>query len=168
MTAAAAAALTIFPRLRATGLLDLHHVALVLRARPPAARLYSLPGGKLHRSEPIAACAAREAHEELGVRPHLLLPPFTATDAIAEGYHYAIVHGAAWVWQDAAHALPLLRAGDDALAATWARVPCARQQHPASDSDAPLASSLPLAGPVLEVVGLAQRLLQARLLQLQP
>lgn len=163
----AAVALSLFPRLRATGLLDLHHVALVQRARPPAARLFSLPGGKLHRHEPIAACAAREALEELGVRPHLLLPPFTATDAIAEGYHYAIVHVAAWVWQDSQGALPLLRAGDDAAAAVWARVPGPPRLLTAPDTGAPLASSLPLAGPVLEVVGLAQRLLQAQLLQLQ-
>jgi len=159
--ARAAVAVTIFPRLRASGLLDLSAVALVLRARAPAAGYWSLPGGKLLAFEGIAEGAVREAREELSVAatpllPHgPSLPAFAATDALSE-QHFTISHVCAWVWEAERGGPPALAAGDDARRALWARVPW-RGGREGAESGLPWAHSFPLAGPVLEVVRLAQR-----------
>jgi 8-oxo-dGTP pyrophosphatase MutT (NUDIX family) len=160
--ARAAVALTLFPRARVSGLLDLTTFALVLRGRAPAAGFYSLPGGRVHEGETLAAAALREAQEELGVVaaplfPHgPLVPAFAATDAMGL---FSIAHVLGWVWARSDGRPPPLTAGDDAKEALWARVPWHGAPPPAAGAGGlPWASSLSLAGPVLEVVRLAQTL----------
>jgi len=42
-------------------------VLLIQRARPPAAGLWSIPGGKLHLGESLVDACAREVREETGL-----------------------------------------------------------------------------------------------------
>jgi ADP-ribose pyrophosphatase YjhB (NUDIX family) len=54
----------------------LHHqqVLLIQRALPPWDGAWTLPGGRLEPGETAVDCAARELHEELGLRVYALRP----------------------------------------------------------------------------------------------
>lgn len=47
-------------------------VLLATRTRPPADRLWSLPGGKVEAGETLEEAALRELHEEVGVKARIL------------------------------------------------------------------------------------------------
>jgi ADP-ribose pyrophosphatase YjhB (NUDIX family) len=49
-------------------------VLLIQRARAPWDGAWSLPGGRLEPGETAEECAARELHEELGLRVYALRP----------------------------------------------------------------------------------------------
>jgi ADP-ribose pyrophosphatase YjhB (NUDIX family) len=161
-----AVSITLFPRFR--GRLDTSICALVVRGKPPGAGRWSLPGGSVNFGEALAAAAAREALEELGLRVHPLAvggagapPAFACTDALhLPAHHYAIAHVLAAA--DCGEAggcavLPALRAGDDARAAAWVR-----DERAAPPSAAALA--LPLLGGMDTIGPLAGVLAQARAL----
>jgi ADP-ribose pyrophosphatase YjhB (NUDIX family) len=97
---------------------------LVQRGKPPGVGMWSLPGGKIELGEPTAAAARRELLEETGLGPDDVTwaaAPFTTTDAIdrADGtnvqFHYVIAQTFCELRPGAAE----IRAGDDALAASW-------------------------------------------------
>jgi 8-oxo-dGTP diphosphatase len=156
----AAVAITVFCRLRGSLLLDLTASVLVRRGRPPAAGLFSLPGGKIRRGEPLLTAATREAREELGLDVAAVLldggvPSFAATDAVSESHHFVIAHVCGWVWEAEGGGLPALAAGDDAAAALWVRAPWRRGEGLGAGLLHP--RSLALAGPVEAVLCAAQR-----------
>ncbi|MBP9087177.1 MAG: NUDIX domain-containing protein [Kofleriaceae bacterium] len=97
-------------------------ILLIQRGRPPDTKLWSLPGGKLHAFESLAAGVAREVREETGlaveVGPHIAvierMSQPSATDTAAP-FHYVIIDYLARLRQpDAAP-----RANDDALDARF-------------------------------------------------
>jgi ADP-ribose pyrophosphatase YjhB (NUDIX family) len=83
---------------------------LVLRANPPAAGRWSLPGGRVEAGETLAEAAARELAEETSLRA-AVGPVAGVVERIGEGYHYVIVDLWAELDEDAAPT-----AGDDATA----------------------------------------------------
>jgi 8-oxo-dGTP diphosphatase len=83
---------------------------LTLRANPPAAGRWSLPGGRVEAGETLAEAAARELAEETGLRA-AVGPVAGVVERIGEGYHYVIVDLWAELDEDAAPT-----AGDDAAA----------------------------------------------------
>lgn len=155
-------AITIFPRLHSRGssVIDTTVAALVLRKNPPAAHTWSLPGGKLELHETLAACAVREAREELGllVHPHPLgdgVFSFAASEFISDTHHFAICHVLAVC--DVTGDLPVLNAADDAAAAAWFRVGGSGHSRDSRFDSSHLASidSLMTSGPVARVLSLA-------------
>lgn len=118
--------------------------ALVRRATPPDAGVWSLPGGKIEAGEPAFVAATRELREETGLAEVLWHPaPFTASDAIHQrvktdissvrdaearmprrgekaemelAFHYLIAQYAAFIPDKSA---VQLLAGDDASEAEW-------------------------------------------------
>ena len=129
-------------------LVSLRRVALIRRGAPPALGLLSLPGGRLELGETMAACAAREAREETGLRVDVEGEMgFCATDAISKGFHYAVVHVLASVAALPGGAAPRLRAGDDAAEALWV---ARGQPLGAADADAASFDELEARGELVE------------------
>jgi 8-oxo-dGTP diphosphatase len=64
-------------------------VLLVQRARPPMVGRWTLPGGRLHGGEAIAAAVEREVFEETGVRV-VAGSLIEVVEIVTEGYHYII------------------------------------------------------------------------------
>jgi len=62
------------PNAASVALLHKQQVLLIQRARPPWNGAWSLPGGRLEPGETAEDCAAREVHEELGLRVYALRP----------------------------------------------------------------------------------------------
>lgn len=69
---------------------DQNRVLLVERANPPAAGLWSLPGGKVEPGERLAEACVREVREETGLQvvPGALVG---IAERIGTGYHYVIL-----------------------------------------------------------------------------
>jgi len=86
---------------------------LVLRSRPPAARTWSVPGGKCEPGESPAAACVREVGEETGLAVEVIRwvgrvhRPATGGDRfVIDDFLCGVVGGA-------------MRAGDDAAEAGW-------------------------------------------------
>lgn len=62
------------PNAASVALLHKGKVLLIQRARAPWDGAWSLPGGRLEPGETAEDCAARELHEELGLRVYALRP----------------------------------------------------------------------------------------------
>jgi len=62
------------PNAASVALLHRQRVLLIQRARAPWNGAWSLPGGRLEPGETAEECAARELHEELGLRVYALRP----------------------------------------------------------------------------------------------
>lgn len=62
------------PNAASVALVHKAQVLLIQRARAPWDGAWTLPGGRLEPGETAEACAARELHEELGLRVHALRP----------------------------------------------------------------------------------------------
>lgn len=131
-------AVALFARLPC-GAIDGTRTLLIQRGRQPGLGTWCAPGGRQELGETLAAAAAREAEEEVGVRVvvHPTFPVFTATDVLAyedgedgeEGrrlaFHYAIVHVLAYLSVDAPGGvaqLPRLTGRSDAVGAAWVRL----------------------------------------------
>jgi 8-oxo-dGTP diphosphatase len=56
------------PNAASVALIHKDRVLLIQRAFPPYRHLWTLPGGRREDGESAEACAAREVHEELGLR----------------------------------------------------------------------------------------------------
>lgn len=95
-------------------------VLLVRRGRAPSRGMWAVPGGRVELGETLAEAAEREVREETGVRVRAGEPVWSFDSVVrdAEGrvaFHYVIVD----LLADYVAGEP--RAGDDALAARWAR-----------------------------------------------
>ena len=95
-------------------------VLLVRRGRAPSRGVWAVPGGRVELGETLAEAAEREVREETGVRVRAGEPVWSFDSVVrdAEGrvaFHYVIVD----LLADYVAGEP--RAGDDALAARWAR-----------------------------------------------
>ena len=62
------------PNAASVALLHKTQVLLIQRAKAPWDGAWSLPGGRLEPGETAEECAARELHEELGLRVYALRP----------------------------------------------------------------------------------------------
>ena len=62
------------PNAASVALLHKTQVLLIQRAKAPWDGAWSLPGGRLEPGETAEDCAARELHEELGLRVYALRP----------------------------------------------------------------------------------------------
>lgn len=62
------------PNAASVALLHKQQVLLIQRAKAPWDGAWSLPGGRLEPGETAEDCAARELHEELGLRVYALRP----------------------------------------------------------------------------------------------
>jgi ADP-ribose pyrophosphatase YjhB (NUDIX family) len=96
-------------------------VLIVQRAKPPAERLWSLPGGHVEPGETARAAAQRELGEETGIAADLehlvgLFDIIRRDDKGVVTLHYAIAcYAGRWRSGEAA-------AASDALAVRWARL----------------------------------------------
>jgi ADP-ribose pyrophosphatase len=93
-------------------------VLLVLRGKPPAQHLWSIPGGSVKLGETLQQAAEREIHEETGLHIHAREPIYTfdVVDRDDNGnvrFHYVIVD----LLADCVGGT--LRPGDDALDVRW-------------------------------------------------
>lgn len=92
-------------------------VLLIERGRPPGVGQWTVPGGKLHHGETLAAAVAREVREETGVEVEVgpLVEVVERVVAAGDGaYHYVILDYLATPISPAAP-----RPGDDARAARF-------------------------------------------------
>lgn len=92
-------------------------VLLIERGRPPGVGQWTVPGGKLHHGETLAAAVAREVREETGVAVEVgpLVEVVERVVPTADGaYHYVILD---YLATPTAPAVP--RPGDDARAARY-------------------------------------------------
>jgi ADP-ribose pyrophosphatase YjhB (NUDIX family) len=108
-----------FPRLGASACVFRDgRVLIVQRAKPPAERLWSLPGGHVEPGETALAAAQRELGEETGIAAHLehfvgLFDIIRRDDKGAVTLHYAIAcYAGLWRSGEA-------EAAGDALAVRW-------------------------------------------------
>jgi ADP-ribose pyrophosphatase YjhB (NUDIX family) len=62
------------PNAASVALLHRQQVLLIQRARAPWDGAWTLPGGRVEPGETAEECAARELHEELGLRVYALRP----------------------------------------------------------------------------------------------
>ncbi|HEX4654196.1 MAG TPA: NUDIX domain-containing protein [Mycobacteriales bacterium] len=83
---------------------------LIRRGRPPAAGLWSLPGGRIEPGETAAEAAAREVREETGLEVEI--GPVVITAVIWDGGYRVQDFAARVVGGE-------LRAGDDAVDVRW-------------------------------------------------
>jgi 8-oxo-dGTP diphosphatase len=90
---------------------DAGRLLLVRRGRPPAAGMWSLPGGRIEPGETAAAAAAREVREETGLDVEIGAVLITAV--IADGAYRVQDFAARVVGGE-------LQAGDDASEVCWA------------------------------------------------
>jgi len=78
-------------------------VLLIQRAKPPAAGLYSLPGGRVERGETMAAAALRELEEETGLVAEMLgfvdHVEHIERDAAGHVTAHAVICAFAGLWQ---------------------------------------------------------------------
>jgi len=91
---------------------DAGRVLLIQRGKPPAAGLWSAPGGKLELGEPLARGVAREVHEETGLVVEVGALA-CVVERITDDYHFVILDYFARVVGGT------LAAGSDALAARF-------------------------------------------------
>lgn len=100
-------------------------VLLAQRGRPPRVGAWTLPGGRIHPSEPVRQAAERELREETGLDArHLIFGrlPYTATDAIyPPRFHYLIAQCFAVLRSPELAAAAA--ASDDAQALAWLTLP---------------------------------------------
>jgi 8-oxo-dGTP diphosphatase len=93
-------------------------VLLAARANPPAAHVFSLPGGVVEAGETLAEAALRELHEEVGVVAEVVagLPPLEviARDAQGAVLHHFVIHPHAARWRSGEPTT-----GPEALALRW-------------------------------------------------
>ncbi|MBK9030040.1 MAG: NUDIX domain-containing protein [Myxococcales bacterium] len=92
-------------------------VLLIERGRPPGVGLWTVPGGKVHHGEALAAAVAREVREETGleVRPGPLVAVIERVIPVDGGaYHYVILDYLA-----TPTGVGALAPGDDARAARF-------------------------------------------------
>ena len=95
-------------------------VLLVRRANAPGSGRWSIPGGRVELGETLAQAAAREGHEECGVKV-AVGPVISTCDLIQSDetgrirYHYVLVDVAA------RHICGEPRAGTDALESRWVK-----------------------------------------------
>lgn len=97
---------------------DGSHVLLIRRGQPPAAGMWSLPGGLIEVGETVANAVQREVREECGlevaVGPVLgVFEPIQRDDQGRIVYHYVVLDFLAHYLSGEAHA------GDDADEARW-------------------------------------------------
>ena len=95
-------------------------VLLVRRGRAPSRGVWAVPGGRIELGETLAEAAEREVREETGVQVRAGEPVWSFDSVVRDpegrvAFHYVIVD----LLADYVAGEP--RAGDDALAARWAR-----------------------------------------------
>jgi ADP-ribose pyrophosphatase len=93
-------------------------VLLVLRGKPPAENLWSIPGGSVELGETLQEAAEREIREEAGITIRALEPVYTfdvleRDDKGNVRFHYVIVD------LIADYISGELRPGDDAIDVRW-------------------------------------------------
>ena len=95
-------------------------VLLVRRGRAPSRGVWAVPGGRIELGETLAEAAEREVREETGVQVRAGEPVWSFDSVVRDpegrvAFHYVVVD----LLADYVAGEP--RAGDDALAARWAR-----------------------------------------------
>ncbi len=93
-------------------------ILLVLRANPPSAGKWAIPGGKVRWGETLQQAAQREVLEETGIRICAGKPIYTFDSIVRDAagnisFHYVIVD------LEAKYVSGNLCAGDDARQARW-------------------------------------------------